>query len=322
MPRAKGSAAIFTKAFLGLASLSLLVAGAVTLWGPPSRWFGPPPKPIAEVIFVPSPSGLPALPEAELKAPLTELMADLPGFAFALPRSGAVPWSLSLGLRARTPQPGPDPQPAEDPDRKTASPELWLQLRAMGQVTAGPSEISEATPFDANTGFETALQALGAQLKAKLRWFEAPEADLLNALQVAQDAKTKASLIEIIALRKLSAALSTLIPIMDDPSEPLSMRFKALGALVAIRDPAAVKAIIKHVDLQVLARAEPFLFALGQIGGEEAQGFLFTLAQGHADPRFREVAREALGEAAGVSEGESEGESAGAAKAAGEAEAP
>ena len=37
---------------------------------------------------------------------------------------------------------------------------------------------------------------------------------------------------------------------------------------------------------------------VGDIGGEEAQGYLLTLEAGHPDPRVRFAAREALGELA------------------------
>jgi hypothetical protein len=37
---------------------------------------------------------------------------------------------------------------------------------------------------------------------------------------------------------------------------------------------------------------------VGDIGGQEAQGYLLTLEAGHPDPRVRVAAREALGELA------------------------
>lgn len=68
----------------------------------------------------------------------------------------------------------------------------------------------------------------------------------------------------------------------------------ALSALVVINDRRAVRPIIE----QTRERGPDFLvealFALGALGGEDAEAFLSLLDGGHYDPRVRRAATEAL----------------------------
>ncbi|MEM1025685.1 MAG: hypothetical protein AAGD10_05245 [Myxococcota bacterium] len=74
---------------------------------------------------------------------------------------------------------------------------------------------------------------------------------------------------------------------------------EALGlitALVAIGDVRAAPALIEATNRRNPLVWPPVLFGLSQLGGRQAEGFLFTVAQGHPNPDVRRRARLALDE--------------------------
>jgi len=71
---------------------------------------------------------------------------------------------------------------------------------------------------------------------------------------------------------------------------------RAIGGLVALHDVQAVPPLIELARGKDPSFLREILFALGAIGGEEAQAYLFTVSQGHDDPDIRHVAEQALHE--------------------------
>jgi HEAT repeat protein len=75
---------------------------------------------------------------------------------------------------------------------------------------------------------------------------------------------------------------------------------RTVGALAQLRDPRAVPELIelsRGGDAAVTVR---LVRIVGDIGGDDARGWLLTLEQAHADPRVRAAAAEALADAARV----------------------
>ena len=71
---------------------------------------------------------------------------------------------------------------------------------------------------------------------------------------------------------------------------------RAIGGLVELKDPRAVPALIDLARAKDMVFLREIIFALGQIGGDEAEAYLYTVAQGHDQPAIRDVAQKALDE--------------------------
>ena len=70
----------------------------------------------------------------------------------------------------------------------------------------------------------------------------------------------------------------------------------AIGALVELKDPRAVGPLIEAGRRKNSAYVAQVVYAVAQLGGREAQAYLFTISSGHPDPALREAAKEALQE--------------------------
>lgn len=101
-----------------------------------------------------------------------------------------------------------------------------------------------------------------------------------------------------VALRRLSARRHPAVfaPLIDALSADCRAEdaSSALSGLAALGDPRAAPSVIDAMErceeptFQLQAA-----FALGSLGGDMAEAYLFTLSAGHADPRMRQAAREA-----------------------------
>jgi hypothetical protein len=92
--------------------------------------------------------------------------------------------------------------------------------------------------------------------------------------------------------RHQAQALPRLVELLQSRDE--LQRDGAIGALVALRDPRAVRPLTelaKFRDLDLLRR---IIDAVGAIGGEEARAYLDLIASGHEVPIIRELAQKAL----------------------------
>jgi hypothetical protein len=77
--------------------------------------------------------------------------------------------------------------------------------------------------------------------------------------------------------------------------EPSRVR-RAMGGLVELKAKSAVPTLIDLARGKDLGFLREVIFALGSIGGEEAEAYLFTVSQGHDQPLIRDAADEALAE--------------------------
>jgi hypothetical protein len=121
------------------------------------------------------------------------------------------------------------------------------------------------------------------------------EGDLVRDLS-SDDARTRDHAVRTLGDRRSVAAVPALLERLRD-SEP-QVQHRAVAALALIRDPRAVSALI-----ELSRRSDPALGArlariIGDIGGQEAEGYLLTLEAGHPDPRVRSAARDALADMA------------------------
>jgi HEAT repeat protein len=64
--------------------------------------------------------------------------------------------------------------------------------------------------------------------------------------------------------------------------------------LAEMKASAAVPALIELMKDREIGFAQEVVYAIGEIGGSEAEAYLFTVAQGHDQPDVQAAAQQAL----------------------------
>jgi HEAT repeat protein len=90
----------------------------------------------------------------------------------------------------------------------------------------------------------------------------------------------------------LRAAVPKLLAMLK--SDDVLVRDGAIGALVALRERSAVKALTDLGQFKDLDMMRRIIDAVGAIGGDEARAYLELVASGHDVPAVRELATQAL----------------------------
>ena len=115
---------------------------------------------------------------------------------------------------------------------------------------------------------------------------------LVHALGERKDTARLSAAVEIAGVRRARQAVPALIQLLQHKDEQISDR--AIGALVAIGDRSAVKALTRLSSFEDTARMAKVLDAIGSLGGQEARDYLEFVSTGHEDADIRNLAAEAL----------------------------
>ena len=105
------------------------------------------------------------------------------------------------------------------------------------------------------------------------------------------DAGVRDSAVRQLAERKNPAAVPALIERLKDPDREVVLR--AMGALQEIHDQRAVRPLIDLSERQDPAFVAQVIYVIGDLGGPEAEAFLFTQQNGSPEPQVRVAAAEA-----------------------------
>jgi len=154
---------------------------------------------------------------------------------------------------------------------------------------AGPEDRREATVH----AVEGVLDDLAAEAGALVKATGQKDEVLVKALE-STDVRTRTWAMKVLADRKNPAAVPPLLEQLK--SEDLDEVRAAIGALVELKDQRAVPAMIDASHARDNLFQREVVFALSAIGGEEAEAYLFTMAQGHDEPVIRASAQQALDE--------------------------
>lgn len=100
--------------------------------------------------------------------------------------------------------------------------------------------------------------------------------------------------VEELGRRGDKAAAPQLVLKLKDPERAVA--HKAVGALVAFGDRSVVPAFIDYAKGKEPATQVQMIYAISQLGGMVAEGYLFVLSTGHADPQIAHAAKEAYDE--------------------------
>ncbi|MBK7864824.1 MAG: HEAT repeat domain-containing protein [Archangiaceae bacterium] len=100
--------------------------------------------------------------------------------------------------------------------------------------------------------------------------------------------------LSLLAERKNPAALEPLIEKLK--ADDLDQVRRAIGGLLDLKDPRAVPALIEASRARDDMFQREIVFALGALGGDEAEAYLQIIAEGHDQPLMRASAQQALDE--------------------------
>lgn len=153
---------------------------------------------------------------------------------------------------------------------------------------------ARAAAFEASLGaaLHDAVVALNYQIEARKKTDEALMRDLSSP-----DSRLRDYAIRVLADRRSPAAVPSLMLRLQDENENVARR--AVGALVAIGDRRAVRPLIDMTRRRRPEQVRPILYALGSLGGSEAEAFLYTLESGSPDEEVRRAARDAFADLRG-----------------------
>lgn len=244
------------------------------------------------------------LDRAALERASVEAVEKLGGYTVRKPAEGEVGWQLTVGVQLTAERAArPDDAGVIPKDHVFRAVGVTMKLEALEvnkQTGVRERYESEALlgrnaamldPFDALT--EDAIREAARYIGLELELARASEEEIARKLDD-KDLHVRARAIVIAGERKLKSAVPALIKIVSDDAVPLDITAKAIGALVAIGDERAVGPLIDSARRRPAAYLGQILFGVAQIGGKEAEAYLYTVASGHADPEVRRNAEDAL----------------------------
>jgi hypothetical protein len=168
--------------------------------------------------------------------------------------------------------------------------ELRPRPDAMSYDVVGHAPATSDVRHDAAAAFED-----GWSIAVSMRLLDrGSDADLVASLK-SNDERLQLFAVQRLGERKAQLKNMALIALMDEKTKP-ELALRAIGALIAIGDPAAAEPMIelaRNKDPQFVLQV---VFALGSLGGPTAEGYLVTLASGHPVEAVRRGAEDALAE--------------------------
>lgn len=163
------------------------------------------------------------------------------------------------------------------------------EVRGRGEAKVKGQSLDERR--DASRGaVELALKDAATQAALLLSLLPKNDAELIAI----KDGRGRDFALSILAERRNPAALEPLIEKLK--SDELDQVRRAIGGLLELRDVRAVPALIEASAAKDDMFQREIVFALGTLGGQEAEAYLQIVADGHDQPLMRASAQQALDE--------------------------
>jgi len=163
-------------------------------------------------------------------------------------------------------------------------------------VGLGEAPVMEDTPEGRQAAMRDALDAVLRQVTEsavmQLTAIDRPDDALVVDLR-AEDARIREFALRTLAERQHPAAAPLLIERLKETSDGESVR-RTIGSLVEMKARVAVPALIDLARGRDIGFVQEIVFAVGEIGGPEAEAYLYTMAQGHDAPSVQAAAQQAL----------------------------
>jgi hypothetical protein len=235
---------------------------------------------------------LPGVSDASLLALVRKRLAASPAIELlTASRAGAHQLKLEVGVAFR----GEDEGEGEGGVRRVILGSARVHVPGTIEgVELQASSVSSLPRGDAQRD-KAALERVVGQLVDDILYQAAlavaPEEKLAVAL-TEKDTTRLAAAVEIAAVRRARACVPALIKLLEH--KDLRVSDRAIGALVAVGDPRAVKPLTRLADLRDTAHMAKVIDAISDLGGQEAKEYLEFVASGHEDADIRNLASEAL----------------------------
>jgi hypothetical protein len=163
-------------------------------------------------------------------------------------------------------------------------------------VGLGEAPVLQDTPAGRQAAMRTALESALRQVTdstvLQLAALERSDEVLLQDLR-ASDTRIQEFALRTLAERRHPAAAPLLIERLKEATDVEGVR-KAMGTLVEMKARAAVPVLIDLARGRDIGFVQEIVFAVGEIGGPEAEAYLYTVAQGHDAPSVQAAAQQAL----------------------------
>ncbi|HEY8209811.1 MAG TPA: HEAT repeat domain-containing protein [Myxococcaceae bacterium] len=162
------------------------------------------------------------------------------------------------------------------------------ESEGIGEATAG-AQGESAVRAALETAIDQALRRARVQLQAAGKTDDALVKDLASP-----DSTVRDSAVRVLTDRRNPAVVQALLDQLGGGDADDVRR--AIGALVELKETRAVPPLIELGNAHDPVFLREVIYALAGIGGEEAQAYLYTVAQGHDNAAIREAAQQALDE--------------------------
>lgn len=178
--------------------------------------------------------------------------------------------------------------------------ELWraegqprLTADGIGEVSFDPKGDDEASAAARQGAFMRALgrairQAVDEQV-LQLESLEKTTSGLIADLD-SNDMRRRDFAIRALGERRALEASEALIACLAEEEEP-ALVLRAAGALGSLGDERAIPVLIDVAERESLPTKAALLSIIGFIGGDMAEGYLFTLSTGHVSEDVRRIAQ-------------------------------
>ncbi|MCC6806863.1 MAG: HEAT repeat domain-containing protein [Deltaproteobacteria bacterium] len=167
-----------------------------------------------------------------------------------------------------------------------------VEAGAIAMEGLGETAADEAVPSAQQLA--EAAAAAAKELAEERKMMRKPKDEIVTALS-SPSRRVRDFAVRLAGARKIK----DLVPVLskrlaDEPESDLVLRI--VGALVQIGDDRAVSPLVELTKRKHPIFINQIVFAVAQIGGQEAEAYLDTLAQGHPSDQVRAAARDALQE--------------------------
>ncbi|MCP3105409.1 HEAT repeat domain-containing protein [Myxococcus sp. K15C18031901] len=163
-------------------------------------------------------------------------------------------------------------------------------------VGLGEAPVMEDSPDGRQAAMRTALEAVLHQVtdSAVLQLTAIGREDDALVLDLrAEDPRIREFALRTLAERQHPAAAPLLIERLKESTDSEGLR-RTIGSLVEMKARVAVPALIDLARGRDIGFVQELVFAVGEIGGPEAEAYLYTVAQGHDAPSVQAAAQQAL----------------------------
>jgi hypothetical protein len=245
-------------------------------------------------------------PKSDAQACVRESVKQLSGFQLKESPSTKRQWQLTLDFE----------DAAEGPARSSKEGQIPHD-HVFRQVGVGVRLMNLATDKLKNVRFEYSIRLIHAKnypilTNPKVAIEEAVKASMvLLDFDISLTRKSDESLLRLldsskierrshviseIRRRKLSNAVDSLITLLGQEDLDQETELETIGALIAIRDPRAVVPLINSAQRRREVYLTQIIFGVAEIGGKQAEAYLFTVKAGHPKASIRKHAEDALNE--------------------------